>query len=355
MKWAYLSKIEEAAKAKAAKVEKPSGREKGSMPALDPEEWPPIKGMEGPFRYKSGRVLYYDPKEGAYYDSRKDIYLDKSEKIEDIETEKANREQVSKISDDEAMITLNRILAQSRAELTQHGFDVSWDQGDGVGLWSVSIKRTERTGNSDGVSESVADAINCGTFSDGYRFARKRMERLSLKECVSFLVGLTEDEIQSEWILGFRASVEVAAGRPSPLVRRAVRLGLTEETAAISAGPFPIPLGSKKCNCADCDGECHSKSEDDGDEEEEDEEDEEDFEESETADETRLFSMLKDQSDKMVLALANWEAKTLDRKTPRFSASKISEAADKVRKAAARVADVAGSAAKDKNRIGMMP
>ena len=25
-------------------------------------------GLEGPFRYPSGRVVYYDPAEGAYYD-----------------------------------------------------------------------------------------------------------------------------------------------------------------------------------------------------------------------------------------------------------------------------------------------
>jgi hypothetical protein len=48
----------------------------------DPDEFPPIKGMEGPFRYKSGRVLYYDPKEGKYYDRKKDMYLDKGEVVE---------------------------------------------------------------------------------------------------------------------------------------------------------------------------------------------------------------------------------------------------------------------------------
>ena len=36
---------------------------------------PPIPGMEGPFRYRSGRVLYWDPKEGAYYDRGRDMYV----------------------------------------------------------------------------------------------------------------------------------------------------------------------------------------------------------------------------------------------------------------------------------------
>ena len=36
------------------------------------------KGLEGPFNF-SGRVFYYDNKEGAYYDPRTDFYVDKSE------------------------------------------------------------------------------------------------------------------------------------------------------------------------------------------------------------------------------------------------------------------------------------
>ena len=39
----------------------------------------PIDGMEGPFQYKSGAVLYYDPKEGKYYDRSRDQYLDNEE------------------------------------------------------------------------------------------------------------------------------------------------------------------------------------------------------------------------------------------------------------------------------------
>ena len=38
----------------------------------------PRKGLEGPFNF-SGRVLYYDPKEGSYYDPTTDFYVDRSE------------------------------------------------------------------------------------------------------------------------------------------------------------------------------------------------------------------------------------------------------------------------------------
>jgi hypothetical protein len=42
------------------------------------QKYGPRKGLEGPFNF-SGRVLYYDPKEGAYYDPTTDFYVEQSE------------------------------------------------------------------------------------------------------------------------------------------------------------------------------------------------------------------------------------------------------------------------------------
>ena len=39
----------------------------------------PRKGLEGPFHYPNGQVLYYDPKEGKYWDPQTDFYLENSE------------------------------------------------------------------------------------------------------------------------------------------------------------------------------------------------------------------------------------------------------------------------------------
>ena len=33
------------------------------------------KGLEGPFHYPNGRVLYYDPKAGEYWDPLTDFYV----------------------------------------------------------------------------------------------------------------------------------------------------------------------------------------------------------------------------------------------------------------------------------------
>jgi hypothetical protein len=38
----------------------------------------PRKGLEGPFNF-SGRVLYYDNKEGSYYDPTTDFYVEQAE------------------------------------------------------------------------------------------------------------------------------------------------------------------------------------------------------------------------------------------------------------------------------------
>ncbi len=42
-------------------------------------KWQPRKGLEGPFFYPDGRVLYYDPQEGAYWDPTTDFYVSNEE------------------------------------------------------------------------------------------------------------------------------------------------------------------------------------------------------------------------------------------------------------------------------------
>lgn len=39
----------------------------------------PRKGLEGPFHYPNGRVLYYDPRAGEYWDPRTDFYVDRED------------------------------------------------------------------------------------------------------------------------------------------------------------------------------------------------------------------------------------------------------------------------------------
>lgn len=39
----------------------------------------PREGLEGPFMFTGGRVLYYDPIEGSYYDPSTDFFIEKDE------------------------------------------------------------------------------------------------------------------------------------------------------------------------------------------------------------------------------------------------------------------------------------
>ena len=51
------------------------------MPPIDPK-WTARKGLEGPFVYANGRVLYYDPREGQYWDPKTDFYVPNDELAE---------------------------------------------------------------------------------------------------------------------------------------------------------------------------------------------------------------------------------------------------------------------------------
>lgn len=46
-----------------------------NVPPINTERYGERAGLEGPFQTKAGKVVYYDPKEGAYYDPDSDIYL----------------------------------------------------------------------------------------------------------------------------------------------------------------------------------------------------------------------------------------------------------------------------------------
>ena len=45
------------------------------LPSINREKYQERDGLEGPFPTKSGKVVYYDPKEGKYLDPDTDIYL----------------------------------------------------------------------------------------------------------------------------------------------------------------------------------------------------------------------------------------------------------------------------------------
>jgi hypothetical protein len=51
------------------------------LPQYDKNRYTPMKGLEGPFVFQTGKVLYYDPKEGKYYDRDTDFYVSNKEML----------------------------------------------------------------------------------------------------------------------------------------------------------------------------------------------------------------------------------------------------------------------------------
>lgn len=50
--------------------------------------WQPRNGLEGPFYFATGRVLYYDAREGQYWDPLTDFYVPNDE-VADLHAELA--------------------------------------------------------------------------------------------------------------------------------------------------------------------------------------------------------------------------------------------------------------------------
>lgn len=45
------------------------------LPPIDTVKYQPRAGLEGPFRLRNSKVVYYDPQEGSYYDPDTDMYI----------------------------------------------------------------------------------------------------------------------------------------------------------------------------------------------------------------------------------------------------------------------------------------
>lgn len=54
------------------------------------QEYGARQGLEGPFHYPNGRVLYYDPKQGEYWDPRTDFYVS-NEDVADLQQQLVDR------------------------------------------------------------------------------------------------------------------------------------------------------------------------------------------------------------------------------------------------------------------------
>ena len=53
------------------------------MPSIDRKRYTDLsrEGLDGPFVFDTGKILYYDPKEGKYYDRDTDFYVSNKEML----------------------------------------------------------------------------------------------------------------------------------------------------------------------------------------------------------------------------------------------------------------------------------
>ena len=115
---------------------------RGKMPPADLP--PPIPGMEGPFRYKTGFILYWDPREGKYYDRGKDVYLSIQEAEAAMGTKNPTRNSGYQLSSKQKK-ALDTYFAPSRergevppdGKYTMEDLGIFWDDMDEHGLRAV--------------------------------------------------------------------------------------------------------------------------------------------------------------------------------------------------------------------------
>ena len=138
---------------------------KGVVAPIDSIRHPKRKGLEGPYRSrKSGKVFYYDPKEGKYYDADSDIYLDVDDVMEAAFENRRLERFVNIFYKIHPRIKLNGI---SKDELEKIA-DKAMKQGDGGSksllLLRTFLKKAGATGMIESVDEKLKPSDGLGAW-----------------------------------------------------------------------------------------------------------------------------------------------------------------------------------------------
>ena len=202
-----------------------------------------LPGMEGPFQYKSGAVLYYDTRTGEYYDRGRDMYLDRDEAAKlTMEEDAPLRENWSAVIDKAQSV----LGYEPELEQTGDGYvlnlDGPLDEVDEDGLMMVfpnGRKLDDTTfstgisphmnegmgGNSDTqeVADAVIDSIGGEPDLDSDDVYRAIDEILTIMD-----VDVDEDEV-AQLVMDELNIMENKIMKLEEMVRQAVRKALTEK------------------------------------------------------------------------------------------------------------------------------
>ena len=129
------------------------------LPPMDKEKYQARDGLEGPFSTLSGKVVYYDPKEGKYYDPDTDMYMSYDEfrrYDDDYKGMKDERDEVNEAH----QIDWPDKDEDGDSEMQQHAYNAirhgmhAYDAYDHV--YSMSRERDWLTANKDDIIKMFA-------------------------------------------------------------------------------------------------------------------------------------------------------------------------------------------------------
>lgn len=119
-------------------------RSKGVVPNIDKEKYQARDGLEGPFRLRNGKVVYYDPQEGKYYDPDTDMYIsyDDYRKMDEADDKTVGEDVSAQIAD------LIRKKNSASSPIARKNIDSQI---------ALLKRKRDKTNEEQGVAEGLAD------------------------------------------------------------------------------------------------------------------------------------------------------------------------------------------------------
>lgn len=151
------------------------------MPRINPREYPKIRGMEGPFQFRDGRILYYDPREGRYYDSKTDMYLARNDIPEDVQEMLTALAEVDGF-DEFAVLTEGK-LAKGLQGAFEKAMDVEMDKRQAKMVSDEFVKAFRKSFEQkmrDEVDEPEVEDWTSFDFEDEFDYTPRRYQNISV-------------------------------------------------------------------------------------------------------------------------------------------------------------------------------
>jgi hypothetical protein len=170
------------------------------LPPIDKVKYQPRDGLEGPFRLRNGKVVYYDPQEGSYYDPDTDMY-----------------------------ISYDDYKQMDEANLNELGGDQHY--GDATGAWDKGGKATPIT-----AKKATKNALK--TLNKAFKNTKKPEKGVAEGELATYLVSVMDSATGEHWRIEVKVtSPEMAKERAEAMGYKV--LGVKEKPSMGGSSPHP--------------------------------------------------------------------------------------------------------------------